>query len=41
MADAPVSVVEMPQFLTATRTLLTDDDRGELVDFFGTQPLRR
>jgi hypothetical protein len=34
----PVSVVETPEFLSATRKLLTDDERTVLVDYLAYNP---
>lgn len=34
----PVTVVETPEFLTATRKLLTEDERAVLVDFLAHNP---
>lgn len=36
--SAPVSVVETPEFLAATRRLLDDDERAALVDFLAYNP---
>ena len=30
---APISVVETPEFLSATRKFMTDDERALLVDY--------
>jgi hypothetical protein len=35
----PVSVVETPEFLAATRRIMAEDERGELVDFLARNPL--
>ena len=35
----PVSVVETPEFLAATRRIMDDDERGVLVDFLARNPL--
>lgn len=35
----PVSVVETPQFLAATKRIMDDDERGLLIDFLARQPL--
>lgn len=35
---APVTVVETPEFLSATRKLMTDDDRALLVDYLAHNP---
>lgn len=37
--SAPVSVVETPEFLTAMRRIMDDDERGVLVDFLAHNPL--
>ncbi|XNO42958.1 type II toxin-antitoxin system RelE/ParE family toxin [Sinorhizobium meliloti] len=34
----PVSVVETPEFLSATRKLMNDDERGLLVDYLAHNP---
>ena len=34
----PVTVVETPEFLSATRKLLNDDERAQLVDFLAMNP---
>ena len=34
----PVTVVETPEFLSATRKLLTDEERAQLVDFLAMNP---
>ncbi len=34
----PVSVVETPEFLTATRKLMSDEDRALLVDYLAYNP---
>lgn len=36
---APVSVVETPEFLAATRRIMDDDERGLLVDYLARNPL--
>jgi hypothetical protein len=36
---APVSVVETPEFLTAIRRIMDDDERGLLVDYLARNPL--
>lgn len=36
--SAPVSVVETPEFLSATRKLMDDDERAALVDFLAYNP---
>jgi len=39
MADLPpVTVVETPEFLAATRKLLTEDERRALIDFLASNP---
>src|SRR4051794_2935098 len=38
MPAAPVSVVETPEFISAARTLLDDDERMALVDFLASHP---
>lgn len=35
---APVSVVETPEFLTATRRMMMDEERGLLVDYLAYNP---
>jgi hypothetical protein len=35
---APVSVVETPEFLAATRRIMDDDERGLLVDYLARNP---
>lgn len=35
---APVSVVETPGFLAATRRMMTDEERGLLVDYLAYNP---
>lgn len=35
---APVSVVETPEFLAATRRMMTDEERGLLVDYLAYNP---
>jgi hypothetical protein len=35
---APITVVETPEFLSATRKLLTDEDRAVLVDYLAHNP---
>ncbi len=35
---APITVVETPEFLSATRKLLTDADRAVLVDYLAHNP---
>jgi hypothetical protein len=37
--SAPVSVVETPEFLTATRRIMDEDERGLLVDYLARNPL--
>lgn len=37
-ATSPVSVVETPEFLSATRKLLDEDDRHALVDYLARNP---
>ena len=36
---APVSVVEMPEFLAATRRIMDEEERGLLVDYLARNPL--
>jgi len=36
---APVSVVETPEFLAATRRMMTDEERGLLVDYLAYNPV--
>lgn len=38
MKTVPVSVVEMPEFLSATRKLMSDDERALLVDYLAHNP---
>ena len=35
---APVSVIETPEFLAATRRMMTDEERGLLVDYLAYNP---
>jgi RelE toxin of RelEB toxin-antitoxin system len=35
---APVSVVETPEFLAVTRRMMTDEERGLLVDYLAYNP---
>jgi hypothetical protein len=35
---APVTVVETPEFLAATRSMMYEDERGVLVDFLARNP---
>ena len=35
---APISVVETPEFLSATRKLMTDEERALLVDYLAYNP---
>ncbi len=37
----PISVVETPEFLSATRKLMTDDERALLVDYLAFNPTSR
>ena len=34
----PISVIEVPEFLSETRKLLSDEERAELVDFLAYNP---
>lgn len=36
--SAPVTVVEIPEFLAATRKLMDEDERVQLVDFLANNP---
>jgi hypothetical protein len=36
---APVSVVETPEFLTATRRIMDEEERGLLVDYLARNPM--
>lgn len=36
---APVSVVETPEFLSAARRIMDDEERGVLVDYLARNPL--
>lgn len=36
--EAPASVIETPEFLTATRKLMTDEERAVLVDYLAYNP---
>ncbi|MDE2133882.1 MAG: type II toxin-antitoxin system RelE/ParE family toxin [Alphaproteobacteria bacterium] len=36
--SAPVTVVETPEFLAATRKLMDEDERVQLVDFLASNP---
>jgi len=38
-AGAPITVVETPEFLSATRKLLTDDERTLVVDYLAQNPM--
>jgi len=38
MKTVPVSVVETPEFLSATRKLMSDDERALLVDYLAHNP---
>jgi hypothetical protein len=35
---APVSVVETPEFLAATRRIMAEEERGLLVDYLAYNP---
>jgi hypothetical protein len=35
---APITVVETPEFLSATRKLLTEEERAVLVDYLAHNP---
>ncbi len=35
----PITVVETPEFLSATRKLMTDDERALLVDYLAYNPM--
>ena len=35
----PITVIETPEFLSATRKLITDDDRALLVDYLAYHPM--
>src|SRR5262249_8874617 len=37
-ATAPITVVETPEFLSATRKLLTEEERAGLVDYLAHNP---
>lgn len=37
--SAPVSVVETPEFLAATRRIMDEEERGLLVDYLARNPL--
>jgi hypothetical protein len=37
--SAPVSVIETPEFLSATRRLMDDEERTLLVDYLASNPL--
>jgi len=37
--SVPVSVVETPEFLSATRKLMSDDERALLVDYLAHNPM--
>ena len=37
--SAPVSVVETPEFLSATRRIMDEEERGLLVDYLARNPL--
>ena len=34
----PISVIETPEFLSATRKLMTDEERALLVDYLAYNP---
>jgi hypothetical protein len=36
---APISVVETPEFLAATRRIMDDEERGLLVDYLARNPM--
>jgi hypothetical protein len=36
--DPPISVVEMEEFISATRKMLDDDEREDLIDFVAGNP---
>ncbi len=38
-AAVPITVVETPEFLSATRKLLTDEERTLLVDYLAQNPM--
>lgn len=38
-ANAPVAVVETPEFLSARRKLMTEEERAALVDYLAYTPL--
>jgi hypothetical protein len=37
--DLPMAVVEMPEFIAATRKMLDDDERDDLIDFVAANPM--
>jgi hypothetical protein len=37
-STAPITVVETPEFLSATRKLFTEEERGVLVDYLANNP---
>ena len=37
--NAPVAVVETPEFLAATRILMDESERAQLVDFLANNPV--
>ncbi len=39
LRSAPVSVVETPEFLAATRRIMDEEERGLLVDYLARHPL--
>lgn len=39
LGKTPVSVVETPEFLSATRKLMRDDERALLVDYLAHNPM--
>ena len=36
--EAPISVVETPEFLTATRRIMDDEERAVLIDYLAYNP---
>ena len=40
MKEKPVSVIETPEFLTATRRIMDDEERAVLIDYLACNPAR-
>jgi hypothetical protein len=39
LISAPATVIEMPEFLSATRALMDEDERATLVEFLAYRPM--